>query len=119
MKKAIFLLSFLLLSASGYRPAVFAALKDNLSEVYIYPNPVRASLGHDKVTFENLTNNVMIKIFKTNGNAVREINAADTNGAVTWDLTNDHGHKIASGIYFYLITNELGHKFKGKLAIIR
>ncbi len=112
-------LTILLLTAVCYLPAAFGALKDNLSESYIYPNPVRASLGHDKVTFENLTNNVIIRIFKTNGDLVREINATDTTGTVTWDLTNDNGNKVASGIYIYLITNESGHKLKGKLAIIR
>ena len=119
MKKVIFLLSFLLLSAVCYLPSGFAALKDNLSESYIYPNPVRTSQGNDKVTFANLTNNVMIRIFKTNGDLVREINATDTNGTVTWDLTNDNGNQVASGIYIYLITNELSQKSKGKLAIIR
>ncbi|MDD5132017.1 MAG: T9SS type A sorting domain-containing protein [bacterium] len=110
----------LVLSAINYQPSTgFAALKDNLSESYLYPNPVRTSLGHDKVTFENLTNNVIIRIFKTNGDIVREINATDTNGTVTWDLTNDNGKKIASGMYLYLITNEAGDKLKGKLAIIR
>ncbi len=119
MKKVILLLSLLLLTAVCHLPSSHAALKDNLSESYLYPNPVRTSLGHDKVTFENLTNNVIIRIFKTNGNLVREINATDTTGAVTWDLNNDNGKKIASGMYLYLITNDRGHKLKGKLAIIR
>lgn len=110
----------LVLSTINYQPSsAFAALKENLNESYIYPNPVRTSLGHDKVTFENLTSNVMIRIFKTNGDLVREINATDTNGKATWDLTNDSGNKIASGIYIFLITNESGDKLKGKLAIIR
>lgn len=117
----LFLLFVLaVLSTINYQPStVFAAPKDDLSSAYIYPNPVRAALGSDQVTFENLTNNVIIRIFKTNGDLVREINATDTTGAVTWDLTNDNGHKVASGIYFYLITNDSGHKAKGKIAIIR
>ncbi len=121
MKKFLFLafFVFLLLTANREPRTVFAALKEDLSSTFIYPNPVRVAQGHDKVTFENLTNNVIIRIFKTNGDLVREINATDTNGTVTWDLYNDNGNKVASGIYFYLITNESNHKFKGKLAIIR
>jgi hypothetical protein len=119
MKKVMFLLSLLLLTAIGHRPSAFGALKDDLSSSYLYPNPVRISLGHNKVTFENLTNNVIIRIFKTNGDLIREINATDTNGAVIWNLTNDNGNKVASGIYIYLITNDSSQKFKGKLAIIR
>ena len=120
MKKML-IFAVLVLSTINYQPSTgFAALKENLSESYIYPNPVRTSLGNDKVTFANLTNNVIIRIFKTNGDLVREINATDTNyGTVIWDLTNDNGNKIASGIYIYLITNENGDKLKGKLAIIR
>lgn len=121
MKKFLLLtLLVLLLLTTIHEPrTAFSALKDNLSESYIYPQPVRTSLGHDKVTFENLTNNIIIRIFKTNGNLVREINATDTNGTIIWDLNNDSGNKVASGIYFYLITNDRGHKIKGKIAIIR
>ncbi len=110
----------LVLSTINYQPrTAFSALKEDLGSAYLYPNPVRISQGHDRVIFENLTNNVIIRIFKTNGNLVREINATDTNGRVTWNLDNDSGNKAASGMYIYLITNESGHKLKGKIAIIR
>jgi len=119
MKRIMFLV-LLVLSTINYQPSTaFAQPTDNLNSVIAYPNPVRTSIGNDKVTFDNLTNNVNIKIFKINGAVVREIDATDTNGTVTWDLTNDSGEKLASGIYIYLISNELGQKTKSKIAIIR
>ena len=117
--KLLFLLVILLLTAIGQPSTVFAQQKDNLSSVIVYPNPVRTTIGHTQATFDNLTNNANIKIFKINGDVVREINATDTAGTVIWDLTNDQGQKVGSAVYIYLITNELGQKVKGKLAVIR
>lgn len=102
-----------------YLPSVQAELKSDLQEVFVYPNPVRVVLGHKTVTFENLTNNVIIRIVKINGDIVREINVTDTNGVADWDLTNDQGQRVGSGVYLYVITNEQGQKAKGKIAIIR
>lgn len=98
---------------------IFAALCTDLNGVIAYPNPARIAAGNDQVTFENLTANVTIKIFKINGSLVREIDANDTNGKAVWDLTNDSGEKVGSAVYLYLITNSDGQRHKGKIAIIR
>ena len=39
--------------------------------------------------------------------------------AESWDLTNDAGDKIASGLYIYLIITDLGLKRTGQIAVIR
>jgi hypothetical protein len=115
----IFILLFLLTAVLCPLSAVYADLRDNLSDVIAYPNPVRTSIGHNQVTFDNLTSNFTIKIFKINGSVVRQISANDTTGTAIWDLTNDSGEKVGSAVYIYLITNSAGQKFKSKIAIIR
>lgn len=118
VKSMLFLVLFL--STINYQPSTLhAELKSDLSEVFVYPNPVRVALGHNKVTFENLTNNVIIRIVKINGDLVREINVTDSSGVADWDLANNQGQRVGGGVYLYVITNEHGQKAKGKLAIIR
>lgn len=119
MKRLLFLILLILSTIGNQTTSVQADLKDDLSSVIVYPNPVRVSKGHTKVTFDNLTNNAMVKIVKISGEVIREINATDTNGKVIWDLTNDSQQPVASAVYLYLITNENNQKTKGKLVIIR
>lgn len=116
----LFLFVFIFLSTINYQPVtLFAVLKDNLDEVVAYPNPVRFSRGESLVTFDNLTNNIVLRIIKVNGDLVRELTVNGSNGIIVWNVTNDHGQRLGAGVYLYLITNEHGQKAKGKLAIIR
>ncbi|MBI4375668.1 MAG: hypothetical protein HY549_04370 [Elusimicrobia bacterium] len=48
------------------------------------------------------------------GRWVRTIPAEDG-----WDLNNDAGQKVASGLYLYLGTDGLGRRARGVLAVIR
>jgi len=90
----------------------------NLSAVQVYPNPWRSDKHAGKsVTFANLPTNTSVKIFTVSGHLAKDLGMA--NGSVTWDLTNDSGDKVASGVYLYLITDSQGDKARGKLAIIR
>jgi len=38
---------------------------------------------------------------------------------IVWDLTNNSGDKVASGVYLYLITDSQGDKVQGKVAVIK
>jgi len=90
----------------------------DLTSVRIHPNPWRSDIhGGHSVTFDQLTGNVTIKIFTTSGHLVKTLTSAGA--PVTWDLTNDSGDKVASGLYLYVITSDLGQKAKGQLAIIK
>jgi len=90
----------------------------DLNSVRLYPNPVRVHQGDTGVTMDNLTDEADILIFKLQGGIVREVHQAGATSFV-WDLKNDAGKPVASGVYIVLITNSAGHKFKGKLAVIR
>jgi len=84
----------------------------------VYPNPWRADQdANPSMTFANLSGNTTIKIFTLSGRWVKTLMASSSN--TSWDLTNDANERVASGIYFYLITNDQGEKIRGKLGIIR
>ncbi len=90
----------------------------DLASVRVYPNPWRHDRDAGKsVTFDGLTINSRIRIFTVSGHEVKTFPARST--SVTWDLTNDSGDHVASGVYLYLITTDQGQKKTGQLVIIK
>ncbi|MCD6578726.1 T9SS type A sorting domain-containing protein, partial [bacterium] len=91
---------------------------DSLDSTKIYPNPWNKDLNCDQITFAQLTENVTIKIYTIAGKLVLE---SDANGQSEWewDMKNERGKDIASGIYICYISNDKGEKKIGKIAIIR
>ncbi len=102
-------------------PMVHADEKQNLDEVIVYPNPYEpVRKAHTQITFDNLTGDVVVKIYKITGTLVAKIEAnPTTNGTVTWDVKNDFQKPVSSGTYIYLVTNRAGQKAVGKIAIIK
>jgi hypothetical protein len=86
--------------------------------VKVYPNPWRSDKhGTKNVTFDGLVIGTTIKIFTVSGHKIKELHI---DGPKTdWDLTNDNGDKVASGVYMYLVTDTAGDKVKGKVAVIK
>jgi len=89
----------------------------NLNNVLVYPNPWRQDRHNGKpITFTLLPVNSEIQLFAVSGHRVKTLSAP--NGTISWDLTNDSGESVASGLYMYLITSPSG-KTRGKLAILK
>ena len=104
---------------------VISNFANNLSEMYVYPNPIKLNeLIEEKITFANLTQRAEITILTVSGDFVTIIEENDGNGGLDWDLKNERGEKISSGIYIYRVIgkdsngNEVDTKI-GKFAIIR
>ena len=99
-------------------PTNAVAVAANLSTVRAYPNPWRSD-RHSGIpmTFDRLPLNTDVRIFTISGREVRKLST--NTGSVGWDLNNDSGQHIASGVYLYLATNSLGQQTSGKLAVIR
>jgi hypothetical protein len=90
----------------------------DLNGVRVYPDPWRSDKHAGKpITYDQLTLGSTIKIFTVSGHLAKTLTPAGS--SVQWDLTNDSGDKVASGLYLYLITDTSNNKAKGKLAIIR
>jgi hypothetical protein len=79
------------------------APRDNLENVYAYPNPVRPGFSGN-VTIDGLTASANVKITDIEGNLVFE--ETSEGGSVLWDTTAFGKYRVASGVYLVLITTE-------------
>ncbi|MCK4967001.1 T9SS type A sorting domain-containing protein, partial [bacterium] len=93
-------------------------LPQDLSNVFVYPNPYKAVNGNGYVTFANLTENAKIRIADISGRLLNTIEVTGGNGSINWYLDKDDGQKVPSGIYIYYVEGNNSSK-KGKLAVIR
>ncbi len=95
-----------------------AAPTTHLQKVLVRPNPFKSRLGHENVKFENLSGKVNLWIYNIAGELV--FNKDNITGTYyEWSIINNEGDRVASGVYIYIITNELGEKVTGKVAIIK
>jgi ligand-binding sensor domain-containing protein len=91
------------------------AASDNLSNVYVFPNPVRPGYQGD-VNISGLIDNANIKITDIEGNLVYE--TTSEGGTVLWDTRAFGKHKVASGVYMIFISAEDGVETKVKKVMI-
>ncbi|MCG3204108.1 MAG: hypothetical protein KCHDKBKB_00811 [Elusimicrobia bacterium] len=93
----------------------------NLDLAHAYPNPFKpnSNLGHSSVTFTDLSPGSKVQIFTIAGEPVFSKETASGAFSLVWDAKNEDGEPVASGIYYYLISDTAGHKKDGKIAVIR
>jgi hypothetical protein len=82
--------------------------------VVVYPNPFVPSLGHLRVTFKNVPDGLVVRIYAMSGELVREIDEAVNNFAY-WDGKNFQGEDVASGLYLFAI----GGNRRGVIGLVR
>ncbi len=91
-------------------PSVFKAIPpEAVDGARAYPVPFRPGLGADGITFDRLPEDTPIQIFTIDGRPVKQLTTKST-GDVLWDLTNDAGNPVASGVYVALIEKNGGRK---------
>lgn len=92
-------------------------VNSNFGNVLVYPNPVVYAQFKGNVTIRGLAEKTNIRITDTAGNIVHS--AISRTGYYEWDLNNQKGKRVASGIYFVLMTNEDGSdKATAKIAVV-
>ncbi len=97
---------------------------NNIDDVHVYPNPyygfheLESSRASKYVSFNHLPEEATIKIFTLGGTEVKQIDKSDATQFATWDLNNQYGYPVASGIYVIHIDSEYGQKLL-KLALVR
>jgi len=98
--------------------------KENLNEMYVYPNPYSINNGQDYITFANITRNTSIEIYDLKGKFLITISETDGNGGVEWNLKDGGGNSVPTGIYIYRATgknsdgNDVEEK-TGKFAVVK
>ncbi|RMH55497.1 MAG: hypothetical protein D6679_11640 [Candidatus Hydrogenedentota bacterium] len=111
---------------------VGVAASPNLSTFMVAPNPFRPNDGVDAtgrnftgapgtgIYFLNLPLKVRIRVFTVAGRKVFDFQTNNSTGQVQWDVTNEVGQPIASGVYIYVVEDlGTGNKKTGKLVVIR
>ncbi len=94
------------------------------SDAYVYPNPVKLYSNTNFLMFANITKRTKIQIFNLNGVLMNEFESINETGGYRYDLSNQNGNLLNSGIYYYRIIslddsgNELETK-EGKFAVIK
>jgi hypothetical protein len=84
----------------------------------VYPNPWRADQdGQVNVTINGVAPQSEIRFFTVSGHWVKTVLAPSGSGA--WDLTNDAGQGVASGLYLYVISQPDGGQIRGTLSVIK
>lgn len=79
--------------------------QDDLSNVYVYPNPVRPEFS-GTIKIAGLTDKAIIKITDIEGNLVFE--TTSSGGTIEWDGTAFGKYKVASGVYMVFVSAEDG-----------
>ncbi|MGQ9707364.1 MAG: hypothetical protein ACUVUR_00615 [bacterium] len=115
-----------LISQAGYADVT---TKQKLN-VKVVPNPYIVFNGWEKtseqrvIKFTHLPNSCKIRIFTTSGDLIKVIEHKDTDkqpldegGTATWDLVNDYGQLIVSGVYIFHVESPVG-EFTGKFMFI-
>jgi hypothetical protein len=90
----------------------------DVSTAHVYPNPCSMRNGCNGVTFTRLTLKATISVFTVSGEKVRTIEKDSNIDSIGWDMRNDSGSRVASGLYLYVIKGE-GSTKQGKVIVVR
>ena len=92
--------------------------QDNVNTSHVYPNPCNLGKGCTGVTFTRLTAKATLHIYTISGELVRTIEKNSNIDSQGWDLKNQSGRQVASGLYIYYNQGG-GTSKKGRLVIVR
>ena len=100
--------------------------RSQIGDINVFPNPYYGVNSEEInkynrfVTFTHLPNRAKIRIFNLAGVLVRTIEKDDEGQFQRWDLANDSGLPVASGLYLaYIELSDLGETTILKVAIIQ
>ncbi len=90
--------------------------EENLEHIIVYPQPLRP--GQHELIFAKLPKDAEIDIFNLNGMKIRSLHDKPQYGGLRWNLLDDNGSTVKSGVYFYKVTAN-GQRKLGKIVIMR
>jgi len=75
--------------------------KENLADVFVYPNPHTKNSKSDHVTFANLTRSAKIYIYDITGKYIALVEAVNGNGGADWNMKTNEGLEVPTGVYLF------------------
>ena len=115
-------------SANGYAvysghpsQSVVKFAATGVETAHAYPVPWRQRQHFQRpITFTGLPAVAKIKIYTLAGELVRELDKDNPGAELPWDLRNDVGQEIASGVYHFWVRDQSTGEWRaGKLMVIR
>lgn len=95
--------------------------KENIDEISVFPNPFFAgnnTADQNYVRFIGIPTRATIRIFTLSGQIVRKLEKDDQKKFIDWDLRNESGQIVASGMYIaHVDMPDIGSKIL-KVAIV-
>ncbi len=76
----------------------------DLQNIMVYPNPAKSS--DEELTFARLTAEAEISIYTLDMRFLKRLKTSDKNGGVKWDIHDEQGRNLPSGIYWYHVTGK-------------
>lgn len=119
------------IETNGVSYSVATSLKESgqksaqeITHTHVYPNPVRNQSGTIVYHLDEAADSVQVKILTLSGDLVRNLEGAANRGKnfVGWDLKNQSGESVASGLYIALIEAKSGSSTvydKTRFAVIK
>jgi hypothetical protein len=100
--------------------------KEDVEKINVFPNPyygnnaLETSRFFHFVTFNHLPQKASFRIFNLGGSQVRMLEKDDNSQFLRWDLLNENGLPVASGLYIvYIDMPDLGKTKVLKLAVVQ
>jgi hypothetical protein len=84
----------------------------DVAEAYAFPNPFVVESPDDRLNF-NFSGNARLRVFTVAGELVVDLPEP------VWDGRNAAGETVASGVYLYVLTDDLGNNGRGKFLLVR
>jgi len=92
------------------------ATRNTIDDLMVYPQPAAVQEGW--LMFSNIVEGTLIRIFDINGHLITQLQEVDQNGGVRWNLRDQSGNTVSSGIYIYYATFDNQTKL-GKFTVVK
>jgi hypothetical protein len=93
---------------------------EDLSNVYVYPNPYRPARQTGELTIAGLPRRATVRIYTPGGRLVRVLSVAENrDGGAEWDLLDRRGRTVPSGVYLFRVSAPNQGAVLEKAAVIR
>lgn len=99
--------------------ATFSSFQEDLSQVYVYPNPYQGNDFFEGIRFANLSRQCTVTVYTASGRLIAQFVENDGDGGVEWDLRNTKGERIVPGNYLYRVESEGLEPFVGTFSILQ
>ncbi len=92
---------------------------EDLAGVYVFPNPYEEGRHPPRVMIAGLPPEATVRILSVQGGFIRRLEETDGDGGVAWDLTDDGGRPVPSGIYLIRVEAPGRAPVLRKAAVVR